>query len=62
MSKAVLIAAIGLALTSPLSAVENLVGQLAPSFTAEENVFPPRFTKSDELFGEVILLEFWGIT
>jgi hypothetical protein len=39
-----------------------LVGQPAPPFSADTCINRPMLIESDRLKGEVILLEFWGIT
>ncbi len=39
-----------------------LVGQPAPPFSADTCVQRPEIVESDRLKGEVIVLEFWGIT
>jgi len=40
----------------------GMVGQTAAPFTADTCVNRPEIIESDRLRGEVILLEFWGIT
>lgn len=39
-----------------------MVGQTAAPFSADTCVNRPEIIESDRLKGEVILLEFWGIT
>ncbi len=49
-------------LLSPLLQDGPMVGQTAPPFSADTCVNRPEIIESDRLKGEVILLEFWGIT
>ncbi len=44
------------------AAETSLLGQIAPPFLAQTCVNAPRIVDSRELRGEVIVLQFWGIT
>ncbi|MBI4879258.1 MAG: hypothetical protein HY812_06310 [Planctomycetes bacterium] len=44
------------------AAETSLMGQLAPPFLARTCINAPRIIDSRELLGEVIVLQFWGIT
>lgn len=49
--------------TAPALAQQGpLVGEHAPPFVAESCVNAPEIIHSEQLIGEVVLLEFWGTT
>lgn len=62
--QSVAIALLSIVLLAPVGRTQEgpLVGEPAPPFVATTCVNRPEVVSSDALLGEVILLEFWGIT
>ena len=64
MKRSTLILAAALTATAADTSAQTgkMVGQTAAPFSADTCVNRPEIVESDRLKGEVILLEFWGIT